>query len=261
MDADRFDDVIRTLTASPSRRTVLGLTLGGTLGSLLGIADADAKKKKRKKKKKCKGKKKCGKKCIPLTSCCTSADCGGGGATCQNGTCACPAGEKNCQGACIPEIDCCTNADCGGGDLICEDGGCVCGGGALDCSGSCCQPDDEICKQPDAVCQSGGCPVTDFCSDIDFYICEADGCACVTSINAASACTDFATAECIECASDAACVMALGQPAVCVPQGEFCEGLCPDIVTGFCAPIGCSSNPLSAGRRGRGRGGRLTFRK
>jgi hypothetical protein len=50
MDADRFDDVVRSLIATPSRRRVLSLTLGGALGSLLSLADVAAKKRKGKKK-------------------------------------------------------------------------------------------------------------------------------------------------------------------------------------------------------------------
>lgn len=255
MDGNRFDDALRALIASPSRRGVLGISLAGALGTLLGPVAAEAKKKG-KNKKKCKGKKKCGKKCIPKTSCCPACT---DGKVCTGGACACPQGTFPCGNTCVAGDQCCTNSDCDN-PFICEDGFCICD--AIACDSACCDPaEDEVCKVPAQVCQGGGCPVTDFCEDPNLYVCEADGCACVTSINSASACTDFAVAECIECASDASCVMSLGQPAVCIPQGEFCVGICPDIVTGFCVPIGCSSSPLSAGGRGRGRGGRLTFSK
>lgn len=59
MDTGRFDDFARALIA-PSRRTVLGLTVGGLFSSL-GLTAAPAKKRKNKKK--------CKKQCGPCQSC------------------------------------------------------------------------------------------------------------------------------------------------------------------------------------------------
>lgn len=49
LDIDRFDRAVRAFAAASSRRTVLGLSLGGMLGAL--TFGAEAKNKKRKKKK------------------------------------------------------------------------------------------------------------------------------------------------------------------------------------------------------------------
>lgn len=57
MDADRFDDLLRFLTATPSRRSVLSLAIGGVLGAL-GLDDAEARKGKKGKKKNKRKKKK-----------------------------------------------------------------------------------------------------------------------------------------------------------------------------------------------------------
>lgn len=112
MDADRFDSLTRTLTETPSRRTVVRLGVGGGLAALLGLAETEAKKKKR--KKKCKGKKKCGGKCIPKTDCCTGADCIFG-QICAQGQCV------TGQGTCPSGANWCANAGslCSGGDCMC----------------------------------------------------------------------------------------------------------------------------------------------
>jgi predicted outer membrane repeat protein len=93
MDADRFDDLARTLPAAGSRRMLLRLGLGSMAGALL--ADAEARKKKGKcKKKKGKQKRKCqnkGKGCTP-TSCpqgqlCHAGACHACDVVCHVGTC------------------------------------------------------------------------------------------------------------------------------------------------------------------------------
>lgn len=48
MDAERFDTLVRFLTAAPSRRTMLGFAIGGALAPLLSPADIGAKKGKKK---------------------------------------------------------------------------------------------------------------------------------------------------------------------------------------------------------------------
>jgi hypothetical protein len=58
MDANRFEDLLRSLSKAPSRRGVAralaGVTVAGTLSPWLGFASADAKrnKKKRRRRKK-----------------------------------------------------------------------------------------------------------------------------------------------------------------------------------------------------------------
>jgi hypothetical protein len=195
MYADRFDEVVRGLSA-PDRRRMLGLGLGGVLASL-GLAGAEAKKKRKKKKKKCKGEtKKCGKKCIPSSSCCSSADCGGG-ATCQNGTCTplptCSDEVKNGS-----ESD----VDCGGSCPRCGNGK------------TCAGPDD--CSS--AFCANGTCQS---CSGSQQ--CGEDGhgqCFCEQIEGGSSACNSATDPEsivdsCDECAAGLNC-LDLGNEAWCV---------------------------------------------
>lgn len=181
MDADRFDAVIRRW-GDPTRRALFGTWLGGGLAGLFGLAHAEAKKK-RKKKKKCKGgTKKCGKKCIPQTSCCTSADCGGG-ATCQNGTCLCPSGHNDCQGACVPEDACCPA--CTGGQ-VCVDETCECPAGQPDCGGACCAPAsciDDACCPTDRICGTVCCAAEQICADPETAVCEEGQGSCPAGAN------------------------------------------------------------------------------
>jgi hypothetical protein len=201
--------------------------------------DAEAKKKG-KKKKKCKGnKKKCGKKCIPKTNCCSSADCGGGGATCQGGTCLCPTGQNDCDGECIPEDDCCPACSDG---AICDGGVCVCAGESFSCGASeCCE--GEVCAinfdPPSEICEGGGCPSSNYCVDEDFFRCGPGDCACITSVEDENACTDLDNVDCTDCTSDQQCTTALGQDALCIPNGEFCTQCSGN--TNFCVATGCPS--------------------
>ena len=43
MEPDRFDNVVRALFSAPSRRTLVGLTVGTFLMPLLRVGDAAAK--------------------------------------------------------------------------------------------------------------------------------------------------------------------------------------------------------------------------
>lgn len=165
MDANRFDDVIRSLAASPSRRTVLGLTLGGGLGALLGVVDAAAKKRKGRHKNKDRNKN-TKRRCLVgqrrcrdrrCHGCCSDADCGGN--ECALGVCRdCPRNERLCDGACIPGDACCTSDDCDGAP--CERGRCLCADGQRDCHGRCI-PEDACCSSSDCgpceTCQNDRC--------------------------------------------------------------------------------------------------------
>ena len=54
MDANRFDDLLRTLSLAPSRRRILRMVVGSALvgpPALIGASAADAKKQKHKKKR------------------------------------------------------------------------------------------------------------------------------------------------------------------------------------------------------------------
>jgi hypothetical protein len=134
VDANRFDDFLRSFTEPPTRRgvarAVIGIALAGPVAGLVGLSIGEAKKHKhKKKKKKCKaGTKKCGKTCIPSTDCCIDQDCpAGSGQTCQAGECRCPSGQFNSGGVCgtapmcnEPQVPCdegtCCSATCAPGE-------------------------------------------------------------------------------------------------------------------------------------------------
>jgi hypothetical protein len=122
MDGSRFDSLLRSWTASSSRRGVTrsltGLGLAGLLGVTIGLDETEARKrkKKHKNKKTCRGgTRKCGKRCIPSASCCSAADCDDGNA-CASSVC-------NSDGACgqvnTPDL-----TGCGGGKQ-CSGGECA----------------------------------------------------------------------------------------------------------------------------------------
>ena len=136
MDANHFDELLRTLVQSPTRRGIgrmlTGVALGGMAGRFL-LTDTEAKKKRKHKrrKKKCKGgKKKCGKTCCAKANCiggvCCASDRACGVVCCQEGqvcgdpaTSTCVAG----QGTCPTGADSCSSANfifCNGGaECVC----------------------------------------------------------------------------------------------------------------------------------------------
>jgi len=142
MDADRFDNVARSLIAGSSRRTLLGLVIGG-IAAALGVADGEA----RNQRKKCK-------RCGPCRACkrgkCKSKPNGigcGGTKVCQSGTCVCP-------------TQCCANADCGACE-ICQGGQCIagCQGGKSCQGGTCvCHPGRRTVKAPASRMRSAAAP-------------------------------------------------------------------------------------------------------
>jgi len=113
MDATRFQDLLRTVTNTPSRRgiarAVAGFGLSGMLTTRLALSDAEAKKKRKKRKKK---KTKC-----PTISCNDNSkngdesdiDCGGRCNRCINGK-AC-ASLKDCKSGLCASGTC---VECGG---------------------------------------------------------------------------------------------------------------------------------------------------
>ena len=119
MDPTRFDDLIRSVTASPTRRGVVRALGGGALAGVFGLltrGGGAAKKKhhkgnkghKPKKPKGCKaGTHKCGNKCIPETDCCKNEECDCiSNEFCQNGSCQCPDGAVHHNGRCGFLTDC-----------------------------------------------------------------------------------------------------------------------------------------------------------
>lgn len=239
MEAERFDRLSRALFTIFSRRGLLTGCVSGLLALCplnLAIEDAAARKKRRKKKKKkkCKGgKKKCGKTCIPKTSCCTDASCGGC-ETCQNGACVsgCQSGQacqddqcnctaescadgccegticltdaRECDGECIPQDDCCVDGDCPD-DATCEDGVCVCSvADEAVCGESCVNLATDgancgVCGNacPTGNCFHGACSCTNAQSDCP------EGCACGGRAEGGGAC--FASGSGLDCTVDDDC--------------------------------------------------------
>jgi hypothetical protein len=143
MDADRFEDLLRALSAMSSRRGVVqalaGLGLVGPLGLLLENDDAHAgKKRRRRRRRRRKHKKPSQSFCAEKNSCDVEAQCqsSGGGDFCfcfvtaLNGT-------PFCGLAGVPVDNC---AECGGATCI-NVSGPLCGGGpAVACSLPCPNP-------------------------------------------------------------------------------------------------------------------------
>jgi hypothetical protein len=222
MDSVQFDRLAHIVSTIRSRRTTLAALACGVFGAgflaLLDDAEAKKKHKRKNKRKKCKsGTKKCGKKCIPVASCCSSADCGQGG-TCATGICHCPSGFKGCNGSCIAESDCCGacrgETICVGGECVCPDHSpFACPGDVCVISDQCCDPSEcpnpqecseGLCLCPgtnaincDALCCDGNTAVCAFRNVDDERVasCQAGGCP------ATDICSDFETEEFV-CAND-----------------------------------------------------------
>ncbi len=208
MDAGRFDDLLRSLFASPTRRgigrTLAGLTLGGMLGKS-ALAEVEARKKRR--KKKCKGgKKKCGKKCRDLQT--DPLHCGSCGnrcdddMVCRDGDCLCPEGETECGETCCPSGQNCVDGQCEADlcppQLVCPLGqACV----------------DGDCTCPIAACAAAIDPTND----------EFEDCFCAATVEGEQRC--FAN---IACSSD---------PPACTTSSECGTG-------SACQASSCSSQDL-----------------
>jgi hypothetical protein len=143
MDPSHFDAAVRSLTAGPSRRALLGRVAGGILAALGFVASDGAvarKRKKRKKKKKCRG-------CRVCTEC-------------VKGRCKAIPDHTACGGSCQECIggQCVNKPD----DTVCDpdvEGRCLDGG---------CNPD------PDCISEGvSGCPIAGQCCS---GVCEAGIC-------------------------------------------------------------------------------------
>jgi hypothetical protein len=223
MEFDRFDEIIRTLTVSPSRRGLAGLFAAGLL-TTIGWEQADdtaAKRKKKKKKKKCKP---------PCEECqaCSKGKCKAkaDGTPCAGGVCE----DGRCDTDCTPDCQgkaCGANDGCGGtcrsgicpGDTTCVDG--LCEFCIPDCQGKDCGTEDGC----GGTCQSGFCPEGAVCEGqcicIAFDCCQNSDCAanqvCVT----------------VENQKFCACDVAHSCGLTCCPVGTTCTSTNP--VT--CTPI------------------------
>ena len=255
MESERVAALVRAIELRVPRRAALLVIAGGlaTLLTRFGVDDADAKKKHKKKQKKktCKsGTKKCGPKCIAEDDCCPSCT---SLQICVNGACTCPPG-THCAD-CVTGSQCCDDAECGSGSYVCDEGSCVCTSPSdVPCTATCCG--DEVCASgPDSegVCQAGGCPTTDWCSDENLYLCGL-GCSCVTSVGNTNVCTDWRGGACMACVTDEECTTAIGKPALCIPNGVFCDVVCEPVdYPTFCVVSGCpSGTPLPNSRAAAG---------
>jgi hypothetical protein len=239
MDADRFDDITRSLIHGTSRRTALGLALVATLSSLIPNA-VDARRRHKRKNRR-QQQQQCGScgvcescqqgSCRPVangTACgdcqtCQDRQCAStcqGGQVCQQGTCACAAGSKNCQGACIPNDQCC--GTCPQNQVCCTNVG--------ECKDV--RNDSAFCGR----CTNGQCPTGAFCANADCGLtCSTVGTTCFTTCTCGSrvdpahngqlVCAEVAPATCANvttCNTDADCAPGtFGFGQVCV------SGLCP----------------------------------
>jgi len=225
MDPTRFDTFIRSLSQRtpevPSRRTLLHALGGLFAASAMTASESDARRKG--KHKKCKGgKKKCGKKCIPKSNCCTSADCDDG-ETCQNGSCVasvpCPPNQTRCGGQCVDTLT--DSANCG----ACGNG---CAAGATCRLGDCCRSHGETCVSEDQCCFA-------FCGAIDEV--KPTGRTCHLPGVSARCCADgdipcLDTCDCcgsLICQNQQCCV-ASGQP--CSNDAQCCSLTCGPVGTG-----------------------------
>lgn len=218
MDANRLALVLRSLTASRSRRTVLGVTLGGP-AMLRRPTQAEAANRKKRKKNPCKGK-------------ADDASCKGDGR--------CLSGDCNPKPACLPfGADCSTNQD--GCCTACfgspgEPLRCL---GGMGKAGDACQSDDECNGHVGFICVGylcmSSCPaISDFCAD-GATSCGSEGLCfrpkgggdarCGASAGVAGTCG---------CKSHAECQTKFGVGSFCVTiSGDFCS--CGDGLTTFCA--------------------------
>lgn len=223
MDGQRFDELVRSMTDVPTRRSLLGGLTGGLLGGilgLLGLDDADAQKKKKpgkkKRPKKCPpGRKRCRKRCCRkgqvcikgkcrnrrkpnnpgCTPNCTGKECGDNGCGASCGTCADP---QTCGGSGTP-------------------GTCGC---APDCAGKSCGPDGcgGSCGTCPGACNNGQCVGT--CSDCADGCCDGNTCRSGFEITASQC--GHSGGICRDCGPGMACVN-----GVCTCTRNSCnQGCC-----------------------------------
>jgi hypothetical protein len=178
VEPDRFDSVVRTLFSTPSRRALVGLTVGTVLAPLLRVGDAVAKDGKKTHKHKHHRKKK--RKKDPSSRCPKNYEF-------------CPAGEYSecCAKNPNPQYDpaeVCTDCGCCAFDFSkC----CPSAGAGLCCNSNdkCCYADDfktsACCGPQDICCGAGCCNQGETCCTSTgpnpFKYCCAQGLTCLPS--------------------------------------------------------------------------------
>ncbi len=248
MDDDRFDLIVRSLTAGASRRGIIRalsrLTLTVPSLSLLGFTSAGARKKgKKKKKKKCKvGSTKCGGKCVSVQSdprhCGTCGRACAAGESCASGQCrggaTCAAGLTRCGTDCVntqtstQHCGACNNG-CASGQA-CRGGACVtsnCAPGQRDCGGGLCIAENDV-----ACCSQTDCGVANsdlVCNAAHRCVCDPGGLKATWGI-----CQRFANGAglCGPC-----CPGGRGLGANCSPSGAEGDMICVAETSNGC---GCS---------------------
>ena len=250
MDDARFDRLAAALATASTRR---GLIFPFITGVLVVPGRVHQDVAARKKRKKCKGnRKKCGKRCIPITNCCTSRQCPLND-VCRNGRCAncvssddCPSPSSCQQGAC--EDGRCVFANLDGGTTICGVGACersvirCIDGVEQPCIPG--QPSAETCNGLDDDCD--GLVDEDFDVDTDPDHCGACNHACRTDppascrengVCAGGVCQTYGSATICQPAS---CVSTTRQPAATCDGNGGC--VAPRPVS--CAPFVCHGNGM-----------------
>lgn len=231
MDTDRFDDLLRVLSASSSRRVTLR-----TLTALAGITSSSrgeaAGKRKKKQCKRCGPCKRCRNgQCV--STCLACQECVNG--ACQSTCGRCESCSNNqcvavdCGSPCLkcdPDFGCVS--DCGPCER-CEHGECV--GGCNPCQecvtspgdpyGNCVHKAGTFVCAPDRCCDNGQactggecrtCPeVRDYCTSADVLCGKTaaanPNCYCITSVDGDTTCTSVFvnTNQSADCQSDTDC--------------------------------------------------------
>jgi hypothetical protein len=238
MEGHDFDRLVRTVASGATRRTILGGLTALLLAGAGAAPGGPAVLAKGKKKKKCKrGARKCDGRCIPASSCCTTAECQPN-QSCVDGQCVC---KPDCAGKECGDDGC--GGSCGG----CSSGQCIDGTCGCDASSALCAA-GRCCAQGDACVGGtcGACPETPDACAVE-VICgrttaASPLCYCVTSLDDVTTCTSVfvnpnQAASCqrdTDCAGllgpgvemvcvDAPCLNLPGRPKVCMNKG--CEDL------------------------------------
>ncbi len=186
MEADRFDDAVRAIVGTPSRRALsralAALAVGSLLSPLLRVSDAEGKKghgnhklHRHKAKKRKKRKKKISSQCAANQEFCSAGEysqCCSTAKPCEN----CDPVEVCTDCGCCPfdNSQCCPSA----GDGLCCRSGSQCSYSADFKYSACCEPDDKVCF-------GGCCDANDVCctmTDGTPYCCSGeDGLTCKKS--------------------------------------------------------------------------------
>jgi hypothetical protein len=226
VDAARFDQIVRSLAATGSRRVAIRFLGGGSLAALLARLGMEAATATHA------GCRHLGERCAKSGQCC-SGQCKKKPGR-RRGVCACPPGTVADKGACIPRVACNNDRDCNsdGSGKVCSGAGvCKCPAGYGDCADlNRCGPlssDPNYCGACDVKCAS-------------YQICANGTCGCEQGLND---CGD----ACKECCGTNDCVggTCTGGTCTCPSTIPVCDGEC--CATGeTCLGTACGACPSDA---------------